>query len=91
MVSNFASRFNYTPELLRLNDGSFFGLFKVVAHLAVYGRVLPSPTCGFVLLWLHITKTYLYNFDSLKPHFYIVKLGIFTIGLGVYIIFLIFC
>ena len=33
----------------------------------------------------HITKTYLYNFDPLKPHFYIVKLG-FT---GVYIIFLI--
>ena len=29
-------------------------------------------------------KTYLYNFDALKPHFYIVKLG-FT---GVYIIFL---
>ena len=33
----------------------------------------------------HITKTCLYNFDPLKPHFYIVKLG-FT---GVYIIFLI--
>ena len=33
----------------------------------------------------HITKTYLYNFDPLKPHFYIVKLG-FT---GVYVIFLI--
>ena len=32
-----------------------------------------------------ITKTYLYNFDPLKPHIYIVKLG-FT---GVYIIFLI--
>ena len=32
-----------------------------------------------------ISKTYLYNFDPLKPHFYIVKLG-FT---GVYIIFLI--
>ena len=32
-----------------------------------------------------ITKTYLYNYDPLKPHFYIVKLG-FT---GVYIIFLI--
>ena len=32
-----------------------------------------------------ITKTYLYNFDPLKPHFHIVKLG-FT---GVYIIFLI--
>ena len=34
-----------------------------------------------------ITKTRLYNFDPLKPHFYIVKLG-FT---GVYIIFFYFC
>ena len=34
----------------------------------------------------HITKTCLYNFDPLKPHFYIVKLG-FT---GVYIIFFLF-
>ena len=34
---------------------------------------------------LTITKTCLYNFDPLKSHFYIVKLG-FT---GVYIIFLI--
>ena len=33
-----------------------------------------------------ITKTYLYNSDPLKPHFYIVKLG-FT---GVYYNFLIF-
>ena len=32
---------------------------------------------------LVITKTYLYNFDPLKPHFYIAKLG-FT---GLYIIF----
>ena len=32
-----------------------------------------------------ITKTRLYNFDPLKPHFYIVKLGL----TGVYIIFLI--
>ena len=32
-----------------------------------------------------ITKTHLYNFDPLKPHFYIVKLGF----IGVYIIFLI--
>ena len=42
------------------------------------------------LQWTHgikgyITKTCLYNFDPLKPHIYIVKLG-FT---GVYIIFLI--
>ena len=34
---------------------------------------------------INITKTCHYNFDSLKPHFYIVKLG-FT---GVYIVFLI--
>ena len=34
---------------------------------------------------IFIPKTYLYNFDPLKPHFDIVKLG-FT---GVYIIFLI--
>ena len=33
----------------------------------------------------HITKTYLYNFDPLEPHFYIVKHGL----TGVYIIFLI--
>ena len=32
-----------------------------------------------------ITKTYLYNSDPLKPHFYIVNLGF----IGVYIIFLI--
>ena len=45
-------------------------------------------TCMINLLRLvkitYITKTYLYNFDPLKPHLYIVKLG-FT---GVYIIFL---
>ena len=32
-----------------------------------------------------ITKTYHYNFDPVKPHFYIVKLGF----AGVYIIYLI--
>ena len=35
--------------------------------------------------FLFITKTNLYNYDPLKPHFYIVKLG-FT---GLYIILLI--
>ena len=38
-----------------------------------------------IIIFKIITKTYLYNFDPLKPHFYTVKLG-FT---GVYIIFLI--
>ena len=41
---------------------------------------------NILFYWRHITKTYLYNFDPLNPHFYILKLG-FT---GVYIIFLIF-
>ena len=36
-------------------------------------------------MWADITKTCLYNFDRLKPHFYIVKLGF----IGVYIILLI--
>ena len=42
-------------------------------------------TYFFIIIFPFITKTRLYKFDPLKPHFYIVKLG-FT---GVYIIFLI--
>ena len=53
---------------------------------AQYDQGLRSTHEETLHLWLfNITKTYLYNFDPLKPHFYIVKLG-FT---GVYIIFLI--
>ena len=47
--------------------------------------MLPVENFRSILSIKSITKTYLYNFDPLKPHFYIVKLG-FT---GVYIIFLI--
>ena len=52
----------------------------------IHGRLITH-----YLFWVHvglsehITKTYVYNVDPLKPHFYIVKVG-FT---GVYIIFLI--
>ena len=42
----------------------------------------PDPPLGPLP---NFTKTYLYNFDPLKPHFYVVKLGC----KGVYIIFLI--
>ena len=45
----------------------------------------PPYSNGFIVTVLIITKTCLYNFDPLKPHFYIVKLG-FT---GVNISFLI--
>ena len=51
-----------------------------ISFLPFSGRqhnMIPNP--------INVLKTYLYNFDPLKPHFYIVKLG-FT---GVYIIFLI--
>ena len=41
--------------------------------------------CQSIFSMINITETYLYNIDTLKPHFYIVKLE-FT---GVYIIFLI--
>ena len=47
-------------------------------------RVLPCAFVGAAYICI-ITKTRLYNFNPLKPHFYIVKLG-FT---WVYIIFLI--
>ena len=52
-------------------------------------RLRGRVDCSEFSLGVHvltITKTYLYNYDPLKPHFYIVKLG-FT---GVYIIFLSF-
>ena len=58
------------------------GKVKHCVFQLVAVRIFPDHTD---LLSVCITKTYLYNFDSLKPHFYIVKLG-FT---GVYIIFLI--
>ena len=51
-----------------------------VNHLSLTISKEDNEVCPF-----YITKTYLYNFDPHKPHFYIVKLG-FT---GVYIIFLI--
>ena len=44
----------------------------------------PLLSCNRLDMSVFITKTRLYNFDPLKPHFYMVKLG-FT---GVYIIFL---
>ena len=48
--------------------------------LELVGNIYLLPS-----IQLYITKTYLYNFDPLKPHFYIIKLR-FT---GVYIIILI--
>ena len=85
MIDVFAFRFNCTTVRL-----SYFRwlclLIRVCGHR--------GPVCVCLVFWLQIateptaafiTKTYLYNFDPLNPHFYIVKLGF----IGVYIIFLI--
>ena len=60
----------------------------LIFDLQLDSIIMATISCYFILfhfVLLFITKTYLYNFDPLKPHFYIIKLG-FT---GVYIIFLI--
>ena len=66
------------------------------SHLSVDNSILHVDICYRQQQWslikatrlicFRITKTCLYKFDPLKPHFYIVKLGF----AGVYIIFLIF-
>ena len=45
-----------------------------------------APKCNYHCIQFNPKVGYLYNFDPIKPHFYIIKLG-FT---GVYIIFLIY-
>ena len=62
---------------LLINLPTHYLKLKVLRNVHV--KTCSMSTCIF------ITKTYLYNFDPHKPHFYIVKLG-FT---GVYIICLI--
>ena len=60
---------------------------EVISHLL--DRISRIANYAQIIVYnyniIDITKTYLYNFDPFKPHFYIVKLG-FT---WVYIIFLI--
>ena len=48
----------------------------MIINITTYSkRALAGLTHTFVDFVVHITKTCLYNFDPLKPHFYIVKLG----------------
>ena len=77
-------------RLIRVLAG-YIGLILGFVWVKLYLRTCTSSedsgqSITVVAKNLNITKTYLYNFDPLKPHFYIVKLG-FT---GIYIIFLIF-
>ena len=64
--------FSYLPTI-------FF--FSLLEETQLFFYALPGATEQADL----ITKTYLYNFDPLKPNFYVVKLGL----TGVCIIFLI--
>ena len=64
-----------------LDQAFLWKLILLIITLNIHGKWhWTSPW-----LFYNITKTYLYSFDPLKLHFYVVKLG-FT---GVYIIFLI--
>ena len=75
--------FSFMPIYIVPDDMEW--LLKETYWIHKLGTKFPS---GINKKWISnvdIMKTYLYNFDPLKPHFYVVKLG-FT---GVYIIFLI--
>ena len=77
------------PQLVHLSPYCF-GLLRILIRLvsAIIIRIMTHSDVPSQSVWrplFLITKTRLYSFDPLKPHFYIVKLG-FT---WVYIIFLI--
>ena len=80
-----STKCKYWPVELQLDIPYLSLIFNLKTTHALFG-LRRRHIC---LLWTGIataiTKTCLYNFDPLKPHFYTVKLG-FT---GVYIIFLI--
>ena len=78
----------YCCKYTYFHDNMLLGNMKYTSHTLINitqdseQRAHPRSQ---IILFVCITKTRLYNFDPLQPHFYIVKLG-FT---GVYIIFLI--
>ena len=65
----------------------FFFLGLCIVCLCLFALLVDviGRLCSVIVALPGITKAYLYNFDPLKPHVYIVKLG-FT---GIYIIFVI--
>ena len=83
-ITSFGKRELSLVLFVRLFDLRLFG-FVCFLFLLVSWRGCSLWPWHSLRFSLTITKTRLYNFDPLQPHFYIVKLG-FT---GVYIIFLI--
>ena len=71
---------NTVAQLKHISLLPFYTILSIYHYTQVHWK-----RYSLTLMAQTITKTHLYNFDPLKPHFYIGKLG-FT---GVYIIFLI--
>ena len=76
----------YKKKKKKMSSAAFMISFVIISLRVNRGQFL-AQIMIHKLIWIFfvIRKTYLYNFDTHKPHFYIVKLG-FT---GVCIIFLI--
>ena len=72
-------------DVIEETDARSYCSLTAVSQLRQTDVILPTTSHIILNPLQPITKTRLYNFDPLKPHFYIIKLG-FT---GVYIIFLI--
>ena len=91
-ISSWIQTCNPLIQPLSYLDPSFYRMNLPVVHrkvclslvLWVFLQTMATTETSKHIMYI-ITKTRLYNFDPLKPHFYTVKLG-FT---GVYIIFLI--
>ena len=82
-ICRFCSCALFSNSYLKINFYGPNGSDLCNFYTGIWGNLLLDS----IFCFSSITKTCLYNFDPLKPHFYIVKLG-FT---GVYIIFLFFC
>ena len=85
IINVFSPSFVYALILWRSGVVLLLGKFHHFLTELSSRHTIVAGYYRFTFLILFILKTCLYNFDPLKPHFCIVKLG-FT---GVYIIFLI--
>ena len=83
----FLGRLKHTQSSIQDRIGLIYQSSSVPAFMGMINSVALCEcfNFNFNINNFYITKTRLYHFDPLKPHFYIVKLG-FT---GVYIIFFI--
>ena len=86
MVTKIKTTHNPLHTDTRYNDKIHYNDSLTVSKPSLKKKRISHKLCKNIYFHNFITKTCLYNFDPLEPHFYIEKLG-FT---GVYIILLIF-